>query len=312
MHILGKVLLWLCVILLIPASLVLTTMTLDVRHRWLHDVTLRQQQVEQGIQEIADTQRRVRTLEEERQALVRSWGDVWNAPNSGPQAGTPGAIELQVGATSGLPQRGADDQADPAVYVFAETANGSQYLGSFLIADIRPNQAIARLARAPYLQEIETWPRGTYHVRNNLPANWLKMAASLQGQQATADAILVDQQLELNTRNGIVKVSQATLNQRLTELNGNPQASPEAEAEVKDGLVESLRKFEDARNQLLAVVDGLRHRLFAEYSELEQTLLKSVEKDGVLNQKYGNPNQTPLENARDKTSAQRLPLPETR
>jgi len=312
MHILGKVLLWLCVILLIPASLVLTTMTLDVRHRWLQDVADRQQRVEQGIQQIADVQRRVRTLEEKRQVLVSSWGDVWNAPNSGPQAGTPGAVELQVGASSGLPQRGPEYQVDPAVYVFAETADGSQYLGAFLIADIRPTQAIARLVRAPYPQEIESWPRGTYHVRNNLPANWLTTAATLQGQQDTADAMLVDQQLVLSTRKEMVKVSQATLDQRLAELNGNPQASPEAEDEVKDGLVESLRKFENARNQLLVDVDGLRHRLFAEYSELEQTLLKNVEKDGVLNEKYGNPEQSPPASIRRETSVQRPILPKTR
>jgi len=282
MHILGKVLLWLCVVLLIPASLVLTSMVLDVRHRWLKDVSDRQQRVEQGLQQLAETQERVRALEEQRQALVQSWGDVWTAPNSGPQAGTPGAIELGVGSSSGLPQRGKEGKIDPSVFVFADTPAGSQYLGEFIVSDIRPAQAIARLARKPYPKEAETWPRGIYHVRGTLPANWLAMNADLQGQQVIADSILVDQQLELNIRNELIKSSQATLAQRMAELNGNPQADEAAGAEVKDGLVESLRKYESARNQQLFVVNELRHQMFDEYSRLRHILNRCVEKAKIL------------------------------
>jgi len=303
MHLLGKVLLWLCVVLLIP-TLLLTTMTLDVRHRWLKDVTDRQERVEQGLQQIADTQQRIRNLEEQRQALIQSWGDVWTAPNSGPQAGTPGGIELGVGASSGLPQRGQDGKIDPSVFVFAESPTGTQYLGEFTVSDIRPSQAIARLARSPYPQEAESWPRGVYHIRGTLPANWLATIADLQGQQVIADSILVDQQLELNVRQDLIKSSQATLAQRMAELNGNPEADPAADDEVRDGLVESLRKYESARNQQLADVGRLRHQMFADYSTLQHTLQRCLEKMRRLEEKQlGRPAQTGPAGASQGTSA---------
>lgn len=291
MHVLGKVLLWLCVVLLIPASLVLTTMVLDVRHRWLKDVADRQARIEQGLQQIQETQQRVRALEEQRQALVQDWGDVWNAPNSQVQPGTAGAIELGVGASSNLPQRGPEGKIDPAVYVFAETPGSSQYLGEFTVTDIRPSQAVARLTRTPYPKETESWPRGTFHVRSTLPANWLAMIADLQGQQVIADSILVDQRLELEIRNQLIKSSQATLDQRMSELNGNPQANPEAGDEVKDGLVESLRKYSTARDLQLAEVDRLRRKMVEEYNTLQHTLQRCYEKARILTEKYGVPSQ---------------------
>lgn len=291
MHKLGNWLLVLCVLLLIP-TLILTTLTLDVRHRWLKDVSDRQQRVEQGLQQIAETEARIRALEEQRQSLVQSWGDVWTAPNSGPQAGTPGGIELGVGSSSGLPQRGQDGKIDPSVFVFAETPAGTQYLGEFGISDIRPSQAIARMTRVPYPQEAETWPRGVFHVRGTLPANWLAMVADLQGQQVIADSILVDQQLELSVRQELIKSSQATLALRMAELNGNPDAEAAASDEVRDGLVESLRKYETARDQQLKEVDRLRHEMFANYSTLQHTLERCFEKTRVLEEKSRQPAQS--------------------
>ncbi|WP_437227638.1 hypothetical protein SH661x_000477 [Planctomicrobium sp. SH661] len=305
MHILGKVLLWLCVVLLIPASLVLSTMVLDVRHRMLKQVTERQERIEKGIQQIADAERRVRALEEQRQALVHGWGDVWNSPNSQVQPGTPGAIELGVGSSSGLPQRGTDGKIDPSVFVFADAPGSSLYLGEFSITDIRPSQAIARLTRPPYPQETDLWPRGTYHIRGTLPANWLATIASLQHQQVIADSALIDHELELATRKELIKSSQATLAQRMAELNGNPQAAPDAGDEVRDGLVESLRKYETARNDQLAEVDRLRRKMIDDYSELRRTLQRCVEKAQILNQKYGT-QPAPVETTQSETAASEI------
>jgi heme exporter protein D len=307
MHILGKVLLWLCVVLLIP-TLVLITMTLDVRHRWLTDVAERQRRVENGLKQIAETQKKVRNLEEQRQALVHAWGDVWTSPNSQVQQGAVGALELGVGASSGLPHRRQGADVDPPVFVFADTPNGSQYLGEFNVTDIRPGQAIARMARAPYPQETSTWPNGTYRIRGTIPANWQETFVVLQHQLASASAALVDQQLELATRKQMVKNSQATLDQRMAELNGNPNAPADAGDIVRDGLVASVRKYESLRDQQLSTVDRLRRKMINEYNRLRHTISRCVEMADVLEKEYGQPDsRKPDGTVQNRTASSILP-----
>lgn len=303
MHILGKVLLWLCVVLLLP-TLVLITMTLDVRHRWLTDVADRQRRVENGLTQIAQAQKQVRDLEEKRQALVHAWGDVWNSPNSQVQQGAAGTLELGVGASSGLPHRRQGVDVDPPVFVFADTPNGSQYLGEFNVTDIRPGQAIARLAREPYAQETATWPNGTFRIRGSIPANWQESFVAIQSQLVSANAILVDQQLELATRKQMVKNSQATLDQRMAELNGNPNAPADAGDIVQNGLVASVRNYESQRDQQLSTVDRLRQQMVNQYNRLRHTIARCVEMADVLEKKYGQPGaKNPDEEAQSRTAS---------
>ncbi|WP_437187679.1 hypothetical protein SH668x_001085 [Planctomicrobium sp. SH668] len=275
MHILGKVLLWLCVFPLIPAALVLTTMTLEVRHKWLKDVADRQSRVEKGLVQIADAEKRVRALEEQRQALVQAWGDVWNATNSIVQPGNAGIVELGVGASSGLPQRAADATTDPAIFVFADGQGQSQYLGEFTIGSIRPNHTVARLARAPFQNEIGTWPSGLYHARATLPGDLLVSIADLEGQERIAEASLADSLQQLEVQKKLVIAAQATLDQRLAELNGNPDAPETALPDVKDGLIATLTLAEEVRDDTLLIVDHLRVILAEKYTELRATLIEN-------------------------------------
>jgi hypothetical protein len=288
MHILGKVLLWLCVLLLVPAAIWLSTKTLDVRHRWLSEVKSRQEKVEQQAQQLADARRRVTELENARQRLVHAWGDVWSAPNSRIQPGGTGALELGVGASSNLPQK-TNDGREPTVYVFAEAPGQSQFLGQFSIADIQPTRAIARLNRRPYSQETDNWPaQGVYHVRSTLPENWLMTTANLQAQQAISDARVVDQRVQLENLAQQIKSSQATLDQRLAELNGNPDASADAREDVQDGLVKTVQKAEAARDSMLAEVDQFRRKMITTYNTLITTLQGNVEKVRLIEKTFDN------------------------
>lgn len=287
MHILGKVLVWLTVVLIVAASW-LTSQALGVRHRWLSSVETRQQKIEKQIHDIADSRRRIRDLEERRQLLVHAWGDVWTAPNSRVQPGGTGAVELGVGASSNLPQKNADG-GNATVFVFGEEGGQSKYLGEFVVADTRPTQAIVQLTRRPFSQETAEWPQGTYHVRNTLPSNWLVSSAQLQAQQVIADAHLVEQRQQLEVLNGMVQSSQAILNQRLAELNGNPNAPATASEDVKDGLVLTLKKSEQARDLVLAQVDQLRRQVIQTYDDIVKTLASNVEQAKLLDKRFEQP-----------------------
>ncbi|HWL06965.1 MAG TPA: hypothetical protein VNQ76_00985 [Planctomicrobium sp.] len=287
MHILGKVLVWLTVVLVLAAAW-MTSTALGVRHRWLTSVETRQQKIEGQLKDITATRHRVRELEERRQQLVHSWGDVWTAPNSRVQPGGTGAIELGVGASSNLPQKSADG-AIPTVFVFGEEGGQSKYLGEFAVTDIRPTQAIAQLTRRPYAQETSEWPQGLYHVRNVLPGHRLTAAAQLQAQQTIADAHIVEQRQQLEVLNGMVQASQAALDQRLAELNGNPDAPANASEDVKDGLVLSVKKSEQTRDSTLTQVDQLRRQVAQTYDEIVKTLQSNLDQSKLLEKRYEQP-----------------------
>jgi hypothetical protein len=272
MHVLGKVLLWLWVGLSLLA-IYETSLVLGHRYRWLSEVDKRRQKIEENLAQLQDMSRRVRNLEEKHQTLVQDWGDVWVAPGSRVQPGGSGAIELGVGPSAGLPQK-KENSPPPQVYVFADLTGGkSQYLGEFAITDTRPNQAVAALTRKPYADELAAWPQGgTFHVRNLLPQNWLAVSADLVGALAVATSGLETQKLQLEILKQQIKASQASLEARMAELNGNPQADEGANQEVTDGLVVTLRKFDAQRNIQQGEMQKLRIDVARTYSNLRKTL----------------------------------------
>ncbi|SFJ54163.1 hypothetical protein [Planctomicrobium piriforme] len=287
MHMLGSVLLGLCVFLA-GFSVWLTTKTLAIRHTFQTAIESKQQKIEKQITDIADARRRVRELEEQRQRLVHAWGDVWAAPNSRVQPGGTGSIELGVGASSGLPAKAADG-SEPGVFVFGENGAKSQYLGEFGVADIRPTQAIVSLTRRPYAQETAGWPQGMYHVRGTLPAHWLTTSAELQAHQVIADSRVVEQRQQLASLTEQIKSSQAALDQRMAELNGNADAPEDAASEVKDGLVLALQKEEAKRDAVLAEVDRLRRQMIETYDDVIKVLQENRTKVELLDERFLSP-----------------------
>lgn len=271
MNILGKVFLWLSVVMA-AVSIYLTTMLLDIRQKWLTEVEQRQAKVEESVVQLADARRRVRTAEESRQQLVHDWGELWSA-QARLQPGGTGAMEVSIGSDAGLPQKAEGSDVDPAVYVFAENAGQVQYLGEFRVSAIRPDRAVLQPSRPPAPQEVATWPQAAnVHIRGTLPHNWLTVVADLDAQQVVAQTNLETQQLQLEILNKQIAASQQALDQRLAELNGDPEAPPGASQEVVNGLVQTLRLSDSARNEKLGAVDALRQELDATYVRLMQTL----------------------------------------
>lgn len=273
MHVLGNVFLWLSVVLILVA-ITFSTMVLDVRSRWLSEIEQRQEALARSGEELRTTAVRVRTLEEELQRRIQLWGDVWTAENSRPMPGDDGRIEIGAGTSAGLGQKADQQGRDlPAVYVFSEGPDGaSQYLGEFRLTEVLGDRAAARLTRRPYPQEMQSWPQGTFRIRENLPGDWRSAFADLESQQLIAETKLRTQALELETLNNQIRVSQAALDRRLAELNGDAEAPEGATQEVLDGLVETLRKFNTERDLVLAEVHRLRRQLDREYVRLRRIL----------------------------------------
>ncbi len=275
MNIFGKVFLGLIAILLIPAATVLTTMSLDIRSKWQAEVVKRQEALDTSFQKLSEARVSVNELEGTLQRETNDWGDVWDAPNSEPlQSGN--EIQIGVGESRGL-GRNAQDGQTPRVFVFSETADASGYLGEFELIEINTDRSAGQLVRPPYSGEAQSWPRGTYHVRDTLPPNWLSSIAELESQLIQVGSKLSFQQEEDQIQTKLLASSQSTLDQRLAELNGDADASAGASQQVLDGLVETLRNLENERNSVLDEVHDLRIKLVKDYLDLQDTLTKNRE-----------------------------------
>lgn len=270
MHILGKVLLGLILVVLIPASILLTTMALDVRSKWQAQIEQRQDRLAQTQSRLTEARVRVSDLESELQRRTYAWGEVWDAPNSEPLPGSPG-VQLGVGTSRGL---GRNIQAgkQPRVYVFADGGEASAYIGEFELVQVDTDRAAAQLPRPPFPGEMQSWPRGNYRVRDTIPANWLSTVAQLESQIVVTSSKLGMQREQERVVTRQLANSQAVLDQRLAELNGDANAPEGASQELLDGLVETLRKLENDRNATLKDVHALRVKLVEDYTELEQLI----------------------------------------
>lgn len=270
MHIMGKVFLWLMAVVLIPAAVLLTTMTLDIRSKWQAEIKQRQEKLATSTQQLNQVRAKVTELEGQLQRNTFDWGQVWDAPQSQPLPAGNG-VQLGVGRSRGL-GRNAQPGKAPRIYAFAEAGDQSTYIGELELVQIDADRAAGQLIRPPYPGEAQSWPRGKYRVRDTLPANWLSTVADLESQTTVAASKLGFQREEETIFKKQLAASQASLDQRLAELNGDANAPSGASQQVLDGFVETLRKLENQRNETLHEVHALRVKLVKDFSRLEKTL----------------------------------------
>ena len=277
----GKFLVGVIAVLLIPAAIVLTTMSLDIRSKWQAEVAKRQEAIAASSAKLTEARVRVRELEGRLHRQTNVWGEVWDAPNSEPLSDR--EIQIGVGKSRGL-GRHVQDGKKTTVYVFSESGEASNYLGEFALTDIAVDRAAGELTRPAYPGETQTWSRGTYHVRDLLPPNWLVSVAELEAKLIDINSKLSFQQIEDKIQDKLLAASQSTLDQRLAELNGDANAPDGASQQILDGLVETLRKLENDRSVVLDEVHNLRVKLVKEYLVLQDTIESNrtaVEKNQV-------------------------------
>lgn len=287
MHVLGKVCLAFVVIGAIGA-IVLTSMLLDVRSHWMEQVGTRQEQYLQQKEQLAEVRQAVDALEKDINRHMQAWGRSWSAVNSGVTNARNGEVTLGVGLASGLGAR-AQAAGRPLesinVQIFAPQADGSSvYLGDFKLKGLDANQALAQLNRAPLPGEAESWPAGTYRVRELIPPSWRSTLGELQTELAIAAQDLQEEQGRLQLQEEHLAASEKLLEQRMHELEGDPNAPANADPSVVDGLVATLVRLEDERNQALQTTNRLRRQLSDMIAELNSRL---QENRSLLTQRPG-------------------------
>lgn len=272
----------------------LTGKMLAGRKEWLDKIDAKQKQLaalESGPDSVASARRQFEVARNELNWENDNWGQAWQAPNSGASPVGDGSIELGVGANAGL-GRGQQDPAKlPVVYVFGADAQGKQvYLGDFKLMEVRQDTAGGKLTRAPFQNEVQAWPRGELRVREDIPGNFRNQIAELRTAAIIAEQHLRQETDQLKIQDLHIEASQKALDMRMAELNGNPEATEKAGQDVKDGLVQTMRREETARNTLVKEVDTLRRLLSDKHLLLTKILAENI---ATLQKLATSPTRTP-------------------
>ncbi len=276
MNTLGKILMGLLLACLLFATY-LTTGALKARSTWLKKIGDKTTQIEQAQKDLASNKK----LFEDARNLVHwendTWGRAWQAPNSGPSPTGDGSVEFGIGSNAGLAKGQTDPAKLPIVYLFAtEAGSPPKYIGDIQLTEVRQDSAGGKLTRPPYADEIQGWPSGEYRIREQVPHDYLDTIDDLRTQLILADQTVAHEQAMLKIQNEHVTASQAALDQRLSELNGKPDAAEKAGLDVKEGLVQTLRREESSRNTLVGEVDQLRRELSDKHLLLTNILAENL------------------------------------
>ena len=270
MHVLGKVLLALC-ILGAAGSVALTAKLVNIRNSWTRRVAQLEQDNVRMAEEL-ETQRKRRM--ELRNELLREslgWGRSWCRANVNALGDGTLAVD-GVGRRQGL---GLLEGTTPVVHVFQPAAGGGMtYVGPFL-ASAEENRSALRPAWKVRPGEAETWTPGTdWQLRTQVPSSFINRFHDLQGQLVNVDQRLAFEQARLTDQNRSLAAAQETLATRMKELQGDP-AEADGPEEVRLGLIAVLEDRQDQRDTQLTAVDQLRREVFRTNRRLEALLTEN-------------------------------------
>lgn len=273
MHVLGKVFLGLTIVLAAVDAYLATILLAHQRH-WTKQIDDARQQYETTHESLVTTRAQVRDLELQANRIYDTWGQTWAAPQGRAINANAGSFAVGAGAALGLPQPPANGSA-PILYLFTEEPDGtSRFLGGFRMTDVQADQAGGQIPHQPPMPPeiagLQQYSGAPIRIRETVPSAWRSAIADFYAQYALAEQALTFQANQLAIQNAQLAKSQSILDQRLAELNGDPQPPEGASQEVIDGLVLTIRKEETQRNAELQTLDQLRHEYARKTIELNE------------------------------------------
>ncbi|HEX6987716.1 MAG TPA: hypothetical protein VF170_20215 [Planctomycetaceae bacterium] len=287
MHTLGKVFLWINLLMLVPAAVLLSAKLLNVRNYWMQQVEDGETKIAANEKTIAEKEKQLDQLEADLAHQRQAWDTLWS-PVPG-RADAQGVVTVGVGPDQGF---GVVPEGAPApiVHVFVpdpaapQDPQRSLYVGPFQIAAARAGQSqLQPMFRVVGNPPVD-WPEGGWRIWQVVPSQAPSRVVELTNEIVEKREAVASREATLALQQKAVEQAQAHLESRRLELFGNPQAPKIEEApEVTQGLVAALREAEAARNAQLAELDRLRREVAEAYDRLTQL----VAENGRLAERLG-------------------------
>lgn len=287
MHLTGKIFAFLTLCLSIYA-IILTAQTLDRQNEWNNRVEKARVAYEQEVAKLPDARRQLRQLRNDLTLARLDWGRHWSDVEVSPRNLEQGQITIGIGRNNGLARRTDDGEQFPLLYAFQPSGDGMKYVGEFRVTQIDATQAALQLARAPRENETANWETNqTWRFRDALPSAKRGQVGELLLEMTLIEQRIKDRQLTLTIQQKSVEAARNMLEERLQELNGNPEL-PELEGdERRIGLVQAVLQAETRRDEVLAEVQQLREQLHDLHGRFEDLLAHNRSLEQKLNEQAG-------------------------
>lgn len=269
MHVLGKILAFLCVGLAFGA-LYLSTQALQARNSWIKSVETKRAAYEATVPKLAGLQGDLADKQDEYRRLMHLWAP-FIADNVTAQPNGQDGIVLTVGPAQGI-------RVGQVVHVFEPTADGgSIYVGPFKItvADAARSAGVAAWSLRD--SDRQNWPQpfrmagDGYRVYGAVPSAAYLNLITYSSSLVRKDFDTSKANNLLTVRDREIQIANEHLVYRNNELHGD--ASLEADRGVLpnfmiDGYVKAIEDADEQRNSLAQKVDDLRHRVKRTYDEV--------------------------------------------
>jgi hypothetical protein len=282
MHVLGKVFLALTIVFAL-VNVYLSSVLLKHRTHWEKQIKDRRESYEKAHDTRISTQAQFSRVTHELNRIKTTWGDSVTTGADGGQLlnAANGTIGVAAGTALGLPEVVSGAPLKEMFVFIEDDAGKSRYLGAFRLQQCQADQSGYSLARAyMYPDEGANWaqviPAGAkWRVRESVPSSWRKGFGDHDATYARVMKSLDNQRDLLRIETEQLAASQGILDQRYSELNGDPEPPEGASQDVIDGLVLTLRKEETERNAGLQLIDQLRHDYKRKIDRLNGLLLQN-------------------------------------
>lgn len=305
MHLTGKIFAFLTLCLSV-AAIILTAKTLDRQNEWNNRVEKARLAYQQEVAKLPDARKQVLQLRNDLTLSRLDWGRHWDRVQVSPRNLQQGQITIGIGrnGNNGLARQTDAGEQFPLLYGFQTLEDGSvKYVGEFRVTQIDATQAALQLGRTPRDGETATWNTSVpWRFRDALPSAKRAQIGELLLELTLFEQRLKDRQLNLATQQKSVQSARALLEDRLKELNGDPELPEEAGEERRLGLVEAINQAESRRDEALAEVQQLRVELHDLYALFEDLLAVNRALEQELSKRSGVAEDTEVSANRDENA----------
>lgn len=269
MHILGKILLGLTLILAGVATWA-TANTLKVRNEWMKSIEAKREAYEKSIPDVGRTEAELFATRSEYDLLMQMWAPMIGANVAIVPNGNDGIVLNGIGPATGI-------RNGQIIHVFGPDNAGSNYVGPFKVTVVEAGRSAAVAAWPLRAIEKANWSqtflfgnncRVYGSVPSNAPENLTRYAQVLLAK----DELLAAKTDLRDARAKEVEIANEHLSYRDVELHGDPTLEGDRGLlpdHMIDGQVKAIEALDEQRNLTVLEVDEIRHKLKQMYDEVQ-------------------------------------------
>tara|TARA_R110002072_G_scaffold303130_1_gene495004 strand:- start:24195 stop:25094 length:900 start_codon:yes stop_codon:yes gene_type:complete len=270
MHILGKILLGLTLILA-GVAIWSTSQTLQVRNEWMKSVATKRDAYEKSIPDVGKTEQELFATRSQYDLLMQLWAPMIGANVAIAPNGNDGIVMNGIGPASGI-------RMDQIIHVFGPSQDGgSNYVGPFKVTVVEAGRSAAVAAWPLRASETANWSRtfifgNDCRVYGSVPTNAPETLLRYSQVLLAKDELLAAKSDLRDTRAREVQIANEHLNYRDVELHGDQSLSGDRGVlpdHMIDGQVKAIEILDEKRNVAQLEVAEIRHNLKVMFDEVQ-------------------------------------------